>query len=186
MAAKSDIEWTDASYTPIRARNKTTGKSVLRSANDPIRALSAVDLAYMAGLIDGEGSLSCIVHGGGKTCYPTISVAMTDFPVIHWLADKWHVTVSNFPRRDPRYKPQVFVRLSGERARLLCELLLPYLIVKKRQAELIQTFPLEARLGRGVRIADTGINEMRFALRDQINGLNHVPRNPTYRRGVGA
>ena len=105
---------------------------------------------------------------------------------IGWLAEKWGVTVSKAPRRDPRYKPQVFVRLSGERVRLLCERLLPYLKVKRRQAELIQTFPLEARLGRGVRIVGTGINEVRFALRDQINGLNHTPRNPTYRRGVGA
>ena len=108
---------------------------------------------------------------------------MTDFPVIEWLAAKWGVKISRMPRRNPNYKPQIFVRLSGERARLLCELLLPYLKVKKQHATLIQGFPLDARIGRGVKVAGSTTNVRRFALRDEINALNHKPRNAVYRRG---
>lgn len=35
-----------------------------------------------------------------------------------------------------------------------------------------------------IELAGTEINARRFALRDEINGLNHKPRNQNYRRGA--
>jgi len=171
------------------SRDRYARQAAIRRASraaDPLHLIGTVDLAYMAGLIDGEGSIYCLAHGGGKTCYPTITVAMTDFGVIEWLASKWRVKTSKMPRRVATYKPAVFVRLSGERARLLCELLLPYLKVKRAQAALVQEFPLDARSGPGIKVGASEINRRRFALRDKINGLNHAPRNASYRRGAAA
>lgn len=176
-------------HVRILSRERYARAAKVRRENRPadvLKSISAMDLAYMAGLVDGEGSIYCLAHAGGKTCYPAITVAMTDFGVIEWLAARWQVQVSRMPRRNPKHKPQIFVRLSGERARLLCELLLPYLKVKRAQAALVQEFPLEARVGPGVKIDLSEINRRRFVLRDRINGLNHAPRNATYRRGAMA
>ena len=157
----------------------------LKSSEQPdqLTTIAAIDLAYIAGIIDGEGTICCLSHAKGKTCYPAVSVSMSDFGVIQWLAEKWGVKTSALPPRALHYRPQIFVRLSGARARLLCRLLLPYLKVKHRQAELVQSFPLEARLAPGVKIIGSELNARRFRLRDEINGLNHKPRNATYRRG---
>lgn len=152
-------------------------------APDPLLSIEATDLAYIAGIIDGEGTICCMAHATGKTCYPSVSVSMTDFYVIEWIAQKWNATASKLRSRHPNYRPQLLVRLTGERALLVCKLLVPYLKVKRRQAELVQMFPMRGRVGPGVKISDTDLNDRRFALRDQINSLNLRPRNAAYRRG---
>lgn len=156
-------------------------REVLR-VPDPLLSLTETERAYMAGLIDGEGSISCLWHAKGKTCYPVLTVAMTDFGVIEWLGAKWHVAVSRMPRRGEGYLPQVFVRISGHRVKLLCSLLLPYLHVKRRHAELIDDFPLDERKAPGVKLS-AAIYQRRSELRAQVNALNFKPRNASYDRG---
>lgn len=154
---------------------------------DPIWELTVEERAYLAGLIDGEGSIYCGAIGThrNKTCYPCIAIGMTDRDVIEWISSRWGCKVSYVLKRtkNPNWLDQHFVRLSGKRAQLLCLVLLPYLRVKRRQAELVGLFPCEAREAPGKRISPE-VNERRFALRDQINGLNHKPRNPAARRGM--
>lgn len=137
-------------------------------------------LAYIAGIVDGEGSIFVTAVGPHRrrTVYPTVVIAMTHRPVIDWLAEqlaagtvKCHNQTNM--RRHPTYKPQHRVQVFGKRAKLLCSLLLPYLLVKRPQAELVTTFPTEARLAPGARIAGSPVNELRYQLRDQINALNH-------------
>ena len=147
---------------------------------DPIATLSTEERAYIAGLVDGEGSIYVAAVGPNRhrTTYPIVVVAMTHRPVIAWLAERLAagtVKLHNHTRvrRDPNLKPQYRTQLFGKRARLLCEALLPYLKVKTEQARLVTTFPVEARVAPGAKIALTSINETRYRLRDQINALNH-------------
>lgn len=154
---------------------------------DPISLMTVEERAYLAGLIDGEGSIYCGAIGSSrhKTCYPCVAIGMTDEAVIEWVASRWGCAVSYVLKRknNPKWLDQYFVRLSGKRAQLLCLTLLPYLRVKRRQAELVCGFPCEARIAPGKPIA-AEVNAKRFSLRDQINGLNHRPRNPATRRGA--
>lgn len=142
---------------------------------DKITLLSAEDRAYIAGIVDGEGTLFVGAVGPQRhrTVYPTFAVIMTHRGVIEWLAEKMGCRAEALPRRQAHYKLQYKVRLFGKRVRLLCEVLLPYLRVKDQQARLICTFPVDARIAPGVKIGRSEINETRYRLREQINALNH-------------
>jgi hypothetical protein len=157
---------------------------------DAIEGLSLVDRAYLAGLVDGEGSIYCGAFGPRRklTCYPAFAIGMTDRAIIEWVAERLGVAVSYVCKRkkNPNWKDQYFVRLTGRRAQLLCSVLLPFLKVKRRQAELVLLFPCEARFAPGLKIEGSEINITRFGLRDQINALNHRPRNQAARRASEA
>jgi hypothetical protein len=149
---------------------------------DPISLLSDVERAYIAGLVDADGSIYAAAVGPkrDKTVYPIVVVAMTHKPVIDWLCKtiggKTKARLHNQTnlRRYPYMKPQYRFQIFGKRAKLLCETMLPFMRVKDEQARLVTTFPTDARIAPGVTIDMSEINATRFALRDQINGLNHV------------
>lgn len=141
---------------------------------DQIAAISDLDLAYIAGLIDGEGSIH--VAKARDCLYPQVVVAMTDRGVIDWLAERLgagNVQLHNSAnlRRHPTYRKQWRVMVTGRRAHLLCQRLLPFLKVKHPQAELVLTFPVDARAGAAQRL-DPAISEMRQRLRSELSALN--------------
>jgi hypothetical protein len=151
-----------------------------RRPPDAIVLLSQTDLAYIAGIVDGEGSIFVAAVGPArkKTVYPIVTVAMTHRGVIEWLAntlDAGTVKKHNHTnvRRHPHLKEQFRVQVFGKRAQLLCRAMLPFLKVKHEQARLVGEFPVDARVAPGVKIERTEINEVRYRLRDQINALNH-------------
>ena len=147
---------------------------------DPISLIGDVDVAYIAGLVDGDGCIYVTAIGPERerSVYPSVVVAMTHRGVLEWLQQrlgagtiKRHNTTNR--RRNPHWKEQFRVQLHGKRAQLLCKRILKHLIVKKEQARLVCEFPVDARVAPGVKIDRTVINETRYRLRDQINALNH-------------
>lgn len=146
-------------------------------APDEILSLTPEERAYMAGLIDGEGCIFAASVGPNRhrTVYPIVCVAMTHYGVIEWLCLRLKAgTVKNHgsaKSRPAHYKPQYRFSVFGKRAILLCSTLLPYLKVKRRQAELVLLFPPDQKRGAGVRL-DCKVNLLRHSLRDQINNLN--------------
>lgn len=165
---------------------QTRAARIAAALPDPITLMTTEERAYLAGLIDGEGSIyvGAIGTSRQKTCYPCVAIGMTDRAVIEWAASRWGCAVSYVLKRtkNPNWLDQHFVRLSGKRAQILCLVLLPYLRVKRAQAELVCTFPCDVRTAPGHTISPE-VNAVRFALRDKINGLNHRPRNPNTKRG---
>jgi len=163
-----------ARYTRLKAAREAA------KPPDPITTLSPEERAYLAGLVDGEGSIFVAAVGPRRhrSVYPIVTVAMTHRGVIEWMAARLDAgTVKNHNhtsrRRHPHLKEQVRTQLFGKRAKLLCEVLLPYLRVKDEQARLVATFPVDARVAPGVKIEHSAINEVRYRLRDEINALNH-------------
>ncbi len=157
-------EYDRARYIKLKA------KRMAQKPPDPITTLMPEERAYIAGLIDGEGSIYIAAVGPkrDKTVYPIVTVAMTHLGVIEWLTErlkagtiKLHnqTNLRLYPYMKPQYRFQVF----GKRAQLLCEAMLPYLKVKKEQASLVMEFPTDARIAPGVKIDRTEINEVRFA-----------------------
>ncbi len=133
----------------------------------------------MAGLVDGDGCIYVAAVGPHRTrsVYPIVTVAMTHLGVIQWLCRRLKAGTVKFHnqtnmRRFPHYKKQYRFQVFGKRARLLCEVMLPHLRVKRPQAKLVLGFPCDARSGPGVGIS-AAINRRRFALRDKISALNH-------------
>jgi hypothetical protein len=106
---------------------------------------TVAQLAYLAGIVDGEG---CFVIGcyafNKKTGVPhfhtTIQVTSTDRILIEWLVDNFGGKVAAYtPKqtaKNSRRTPYKWV-IHADRLKHLCELMLPYLVIKKDQAELM-------------------------------------------------
>ena len=147
---------------------------------DPIESLTTDERAYIAGLVDGEGSIFVGAVGPHrhKTTYPILVIAMTHRGVIEWLCSRLQsgkVLLHNQTslRLHPHLKPQFRFTLFGRRAQLLCRTIEPYLKVKHEHAVLVAQFPVDARTGRGRKIG-SDVAAIRQTLRERINALNHV------------
>ena len=112
-------------------------------------------LAYLAGIVDGEGSL-CIyrVNPAKYNRYQTpnfrsvLNISNTRVELMHWLDENF----SNFNSGHKKHRRSIFKKNStherwiyewvvqGHRLLDICQQLLPYLVLKKRQAELIIEF----------------------------------------------
>lgn len=106
---------------------------------------SAIDLAYLAGIIDGEGSIyignfSSNASTGAKYYQTNMEVANTDKALIDWLECTFGGLVNS---RTPRQhaanaRKQVWIWVaSGDRLTHLCECILPYVKIKRRQVEIM-------------------------------------------------
>lgn len=96
-------------------------------------------LAYVAGLIDGEGCLAIQSSSGGRYCQPEVTVGMSD-KALHLLKEM-HATFGgslNKKRdRSEKWNGSHSWRIGGAGATRFVSLILPYLILKRPQAELI-------------------------------------------------
>ena len=144
---------------------------------NPINKLSKVELAYIAGLIDGEGAIYA-AHVR-STWYPTVSIHMTSEGVLRWLAGKTGAqkihslkSRSDAHRYKSILKTQYLYRISGKNAQLLCKKLLPYFKVKDNHARVVCAFPIDARIAPGHKISSTEINIVRKKLSKQLAALN--------------
>lgn len=88
------------------------------------------ELAYLAGIIDGEG---CI--GVAKRRYVRLRVSNTNFDLIQWLYQKFGGSIWNVKVKGNR-RAQKCWTLKAKKATDLLECVLPYLIIKEEQAQL--------------------------------------------------
>ena len=106
-----------------------------------VTPLTETQVAYIAGLIDGEGSLECQrqMQRGAVTpiftlrlsfCFATAEPITT---VANWLGGEPLTYPATDPSRQPRWRFSIKKRI----ALPLLRRCLPYLILKKQQAELI-------------------------------------------------
>lgn len=142
-------------------------------APDAITTLTPDESAYIAGFVDGSASIFVAAVGPArrKTVYPIVCFVNAHRPTIEWLAERLKagtVKRHNVRATTAQHRTQLF----GKRAQLLCAALLPFLKVKIAHAQLVLTFPCDARVAPGVKIERTAINATRYRLRDEINGLN--------------
>lgn len=105
-----------------------------------------LDLAYAAGIIDGEGSIGITEikpdyeksNRKHRRKSPQIrgymSVVMTDFTIPFWFAEKFGGTAHSYPPRKEGQKGSTHWRIHGERCVEVCQILIPYLKIKRNQA----------------------------------------------------
>ena len=149
---------------------------------DIITTLSKTTLAYLAGLTDGDGTIFVTHTNRLRTYYPAVVWAMIHRETIDTVAsllDGTTVVLNNHTnlRRcasgwgGSRVRPQYRTSVTGKRAVLLCAQMLPYLITKRAQAELVAQFPADGRRAPGLRLAD-GVIEQRLELAERLTLLN--------------
>lgn len=106
---------------------------------------SPLELAYMAGIVDGEGCFWIgIINKTEKDGYQSphyrgvLKISNTDKRLIDWILNTFEGVHSAQMRYQPKgkFEREVFEWVAtGDRLLDLSELLLPYLIIKKEQCE---------------------------------------------------
>lgn len=100
-------------------------------------------IAYLAGLIDGEGSIGIHESKPRKNCgYPygrfdlRLSILNTDSRLMAWLKSNFGGWIwTSQKRQNPIHKLEQHWRLHADKASSLLEVCLPFLIVKAEQAK---------------------------------------------------
>tara|TARA_A100001515_G_scaffold101615_2_gene82291 strand:+ start:836 stop:1264 length:429 start_codon:yes stop_codon:yes gene_type:complete len=123
---------------------------------------SSEDIAYLAGLFDGEGSVSYKQYmrkrKHGKKAYPTwqirLEIAMTDESIIRWVTE--FVGVGTYgPRKvRPGRKKQWRWRCSHRQAYYVARLIWPYVHVKLPQIQKIIEHYAKEKLQESADIVD--------------------------------
>jgi len=98
------------------------------------------EIAYIAGFVDGEGSILKANNGRGRQ-YVRTQIYNSDFEVLKWIRSKtgYGWLCEKKSRYDERFKvkntkPVHMLGFSSAQSRHLIRLLLPYLRVKKQKA----------------------------------------------------
>ena len=144
------------------------------------------DIAYLAGIVDGEGSLyignfSCNPKTGKPYYQTCMQVTNTDEKLIDWLI---HTFGGLKSKRTAKQHPvnsrkQAYVwTATGDRLTHLCNLILPFLICKKRQCEILiemrktykQTYGSKGN--QGLKEMPDELRAYRQSLMDEIRSLH--------------
>ncbi len=133
--------------------------------------LSLADAAYLAGLIDGEGSIAVSrtnTNASAKACKrgfayrSSVTITMTDLPVLEWVkrtAGVGNICVKK-ARSQNHKQAWSWTAWSNEAALLLAQIL-PYLRVKAQQAENLIEFQGAMR-----RPGSKGLSDEEWAFRE--------------------
>lgn len=147
--------------------------------------LSSTDLAYAAGIIDGEGYIGIVLREAGKDKRPgrenstasfrtVVNVGMADIQVVNWMKETFGGKVYSY---DYGKKGVHHWKLTGNEAAEFCSLIAPYLKLKRNQAELLMAFRADTRInhtrrgGHGVVVPLEEI-ELKRDYVSQIRSLN--------------
>jgi len=135
------------------------------------------DVVWAAGFVDGEGCINLQEREKDSgVVYPIFKLTNTYHKAVHRLKDIVKVgTVFLVIPSNPKAKDISVLVACGDSVIVVCQLLLPYLFVKKRQAEIILEFAKLPILFDGRRLSDeTRIR--RLILFDEIKELNKPGR----------
>ena len=113
--------------------------SRVKPAIKAFREMKRTDLAYIAGIVDGEGSIYPDFHlskKGVTRCNIAVSVNMTDKSALELVKALFGGKIRCQPRAKHKdWKPEFIWKVSGEKAQIILKAIKPYLLTKRAQAE---------------------------------------------------
>ena len=142
------------------------------------RAWKKTDLAYFAGLIDGEGCFRLGNQGTHRyTC--SLSIGNTNLRLLHWvkqrfrgvIAEEWRNTLKH-----PRWRNCFRWTAYADDLDEIIPAIMPYLVAKREQAELImlyrQTLAPKIRTGRSTDDTPLFVKKIRQQIHANLAVLN--------------
>jgi hypothetical protein len=102
--------------------------------------LSDLECAYIAGLIDGEGTLTTRSYASYYSFNAYLVIQMSDQRTIEWLAERLQQNAVTQLNQRPGWKTQFKIALGGKNAEKLICRLRPYMITKRPHADLMVEF----------------------------------------------
>lgn len=145
---------------------------------DRLNSLSDAELGYIAGIIDGEGSFYIYLKSGGKSGRKyhrsALKIANTDTTLIQWLYDRIGGTIATSTPKKENHKIVYHLAVEGPRLVNVINLLSPYLIIKRAQAEVVKSMQETMTYRIGFRLTDEMISKRDSIYRSFVL-LKHGP-----------
>jgi len=103
--------------------------------------MKRTDLAYAAGIIDGEGWIGIGRRGGKRhDAYCRVTVGNTSEWLVKWLQFAFGGSISIYNRNPDKWKRQYFWNLNEHQTLDFLKAIYPYLRIKRPQAEIAIQF----------------------------------------------
>ena len=90
------------------------------------------ELAYAAGLFDGEGSISLARQRNNRSHSPQVAVASNGCEVLRWLQKLFGGSIVTKQPRKPAHSVSYDWRLTDRRALTFLHLIRPYLVIERK------------------------------------------------------
>lgn len=106
--------------------------------------IDPVDAAYLAGIVDADGSIYFSLSNAFRTVTPFLSIYNKKQELFHWIQDRFSLPVYLIERHDKQVVPHpVYFQMNistRKGLKSILRLIFPYLVLKKPQADLILEF----------------------------------------------
>ena len=144
-----------------------------------METIPTTDCAYLAGILDGEGFIGLAIRpyrpdDPSRHRYASwtaaLSLSTTTPALCWWLLERFGGRLYA-ARSEAQQKPIFQWKAGGKAARQVLEAALPYLLLKRRQAELVLAF-LDTAAHPGRRGTAPAVLAQRQALADELHRLN--------------
>ena len=90
------------------------------------------ELAYTAGLFDGEGSITLVRQKSNRSPSPQVAIASTDFEVLGWLQKRFGGSIVTKQPYKINHSVSYDWRLTDRRALNFLKLIRPYLVIERK------------------------------------------------------
>jgi len=147
-----------------------------------------IDLAYAAGIIDGEGCITItknISKDHQRRCLNPqyqlrVAVVMADPEVCKWLHERWPgcLKILNAPKYNKNSKPTFNWSISAEKAKCFLKQIRHFLKIKNRQALIGIAFQEDLIQKRGKRIRD---KKGKFAKGNELQDDSIIKKKEAYK-----
>jgi len=99
--------------------------------------LIEVEKAYVAGIVDGEGTVTLMKHHKNETQVPFVGIANNNLELLKWIRSLVGGNICSKKKRLPHHSDSYVLNIRQDRALSFLNEIKKYLIVKRQQAELI-------------------------------------------------
>jgi hypothetical protein len=166
-------------YRILQLKNTPTRlKTKLEKEKVDIKKIPKFIRSYLAGVIDGEGYIYIVYTKSTQNYLSGVYIKNTDKKLLDFFAKYFGGNVTFHKRAKPNHKDSYQWVCNGLKAAQLCRCVLPYLIIKRKQAELLLDFSstLKKSVRDNYKLSES-IEKKRKMLISEIKILN--------KRGVG-
>ncbi len=101
--------------------------------------MEEVEKAYIAGIVDGEGTVTLMKHHKNETPLPFVGIANNNLGLLKRIKFLVGGNICTKKKRLPHHNDSYVLNIRQDRALRFLNEIKKYLIVKKQQAELITT-----------------------------------------------
>lgn len=140
-------------------------------------SLTPGEVAYLAGLIDGEGTIGIYRQGRTKTFQLTLVITNTSPALLAWLRPRIGGGVGWATRVKPWHRPAWQLVIRQDRAARIIALCQPLLVIKGAQADLGLRFIHDVTRSKKRRVSDDELL-LRRRYFDAMSDLNHEIHEP--------